>query len=166
MFSRTTNFVAAAFAGWVPAVAMALMLAVATALMLAVATAGGVSGSETLAGPVPARVLGVIDGDTVVVRARVWLGQDIEIRVRLDGVDTPEIKGRCPRERALALKARALVAGMLEGRTITLTEIHYGKFAGRVVARVATESGEDLTRILLKAGLARPYRGGRRLSWC
>ena len=26
--------------------------------------------------------------------------------------------------------------------------------------------GEDLSRALLKAGLARPYRGGRRLSWC
>ena len=154
MSSRTAKFIAAAAA------------TAGGAWMLSVATAAGASGSETLAGPVPARVLNVIDGDTVVVRARVWLGQDIEIRVRLDGVDAPEIKGRCPRERALAEQARALVAGKLEGGTITLTEIEYGKYAGRVVARVATESGEDLSRALLKAGLARPYGGGRRLSWC
>ena len=143
-----------------------LIAAPAAAWMLVVAVAGGASGSETLAGPIPARVLGVIDGDTVVVRARVWLGQDIEIRVRLDGVDAPEIRGRCPRERALAQQARALVAGKLKGGTITLTDIQYGKFAGRVVARVATASGEDLSRALLDAGLGRPYRGGRRLSWC
>ncbi len=147
---RTANRIAAAIAAWALAVGV-----------VAAAFAG-----ETLSGPVPARVLGVIDGDTVVVRARVWLGQDIEVRVRLDGIDAPEIKGRCPRERALALQARALVAGKLEGRTITLTDIQYGKFAGRVLARVATEGGEDLSRALLKAGLARPYRGGRRLSWC
>lgn len=146
----TANGIAVAAAAW------ALTLGVVPAAVT----------GETLSGPVAAQVLGVIDGDTVVVRARVWLGQDIEVRVRLEGIDAPEIRGRCPRERALALRAQALVAAKLEGRTITLTDIQYGKYAGRVLARVATEDGEDLSRALLKAGLARPYRGGRRLSWC
>jgi endonuclease YncB( thermonuclease family) len=48
-----------------------------------------------LAGPVMARVIRVYDGDTILVRARIWVDQEIEIRVRLAGVDTPEIKGQC-----------------------------------------------------------------------
>jgi len=34
---------------------------------------------ETVAGPISARVLRVIDGDTIVVHARIWLGQDIDV---------------------------------------------------------------------------------------
>jgi endonuclease YncB( thermonuclease family) len=47
-----------------------------------------------------------------------------------------------------------------------LSQIQYGKFAGRVVARVETLSGEDLSAALLTAGLARPYAGGARTPWC
>ena len=44
---------------------------------------------EALAGPVRAVVERVVDGDTVDVRARIWLGQSLTVRVRIDGVDTP-----------------------------------------------------------------------------
>ena len=36
----------------------------------------------------------------------------------------------------------------------------------RVVARVETSAGEELSAALLAANLARPYRGGKRRSWC
>ena len=36
--------------------------------------------AERLAGPIPARVLAVIDGDTIEVQARIWLGQEINTR--------------------------------------------------------------------------------------
>ena len=32
--------------------------------------------AEIVPGPIPARIVRVIDGDTIVVRARIWLGQD------------------------------------------------------------------------------------------
>ena len=47
-----------------------------------------------------------------------------------------------------------------------LRNIHYGKYAGRVLARVETSDGEDLNTLLLEAGLARVYDGGKRRSWC
>lgn len=121
---------------------------------------------ETLPGPVPARVLEVIDGDTLVVRAKVWIGQEIEIKVRLEGVDAPELGGGCEEERALAHRARALIMVKIRDGKVRLSRVQYGKYAGRVVARVETSAGEDLSAALLAANLARAYRGGRRSSWC
>ena len=123
--------------------------------------------AEVLAGPVPATVLDVVDGDTITVRARIWLGQAIETRVRLAGIDTPELRGRCAEERALAVRARDALAAQIAGRQITLTEIRYGTYAGRVVARVTAETTSDIGRFLLAQGLARVYAGrGPRPEWC
>lgn len=120
-----------------------------------------------LAGPVPATVLDVIDGDTITVRAQIWLGQAIETRVRLADIDTPELRGRCTRERVLAEQARAALEAWIAGRQITLTEIRYGTYAGRVVARVSAADKPDIGETLLAAGLARSYAGrGSRPNWC
>ncbi len=124
---------------------------------------------DRLAGPVPAEVVAVIDGDTLEVRAVVWLGQTLRTRVRLLGVDAPELKGKCARERALAERARAFVLARLApdgGAPVRLRNIRYGKYAGRVLAEVETARGEDLGRGLMAAGLARPYGGRARASWC
>src|SRR5882757_1213192 len=62
--------------------------------------------AEGLEGPVKAIVQRVVDGDTIEVRAFIWLGQSVLIRVRIDGVDAPELEARCPAERERALAAR------------------------------------------------------------
>jgi endonuclease YncB( thermonuclease family) len=111
-------------------------------------------------------VLRVVDGDTITVRARIWLGQIIETQVRLDGIDAPEIKGKCLAERRLALKARDLIVEFTGNGQVILRDIQYGKYAGRVVARVLTQDGRDFSEALLKTGLGRPYDGRRRDSWC
>ena len=121
---------------------------------------------DVLAGPVEARVIRVRDGDTLVVRARIWVGQEIVIHARIAGIDAPELRARCPRERALAEQARDLVTAMVGGRPVWLVDIRNGKYAGRVLAGIRTEDGSDLARALLDAGLARPYGGGRRQPWC
>jgi len=151
--------------GW----AKALMLAVLVTLI--VGGASGASGAgERLAGPLPAQVVSVLDGDTLEVRVHIWLGQDIRTRVRLAGIDAPEIKGKCARERDLAQRARAYILAQLNPATgaapVQLTEVRYGKYAGRVLARVETLDGTDLGQGRVTAGLARPYDGRRRTSWC
>ena len=138
----------------------------AGAVVFFLALLGAIDARETLPGPIPARVLEVIDGDTLMVRARVWIGQEIEIKVRLEGVDAPELGGRCEAERALAHRARALIMVKVRDGAVRLSRVQYGKYAGRVVARVETSAGEDLSATLLAAGLGRAYRGGRRPSWC
>lgn len=121
---------------------------------------------EKISGPIPALVLRVVDGDTMTVRARIWLGQVIETQVRLKGVDAPEIKGKCSSERNLAQKAREMIITITGNGQVVLRDIQYGKYAGRVVARVLTPEGRDFSQVLIKAGLGRPYDGRHRQSWC
>ena len=119
-----------------------------------------------LAGPVMARVIRVYDGDTILVRARIWVDQEIEIRVRLAGVDTPEIRGQCAGEESLALKARDFVIEKIGHAPVRLHQIHYGKYAGRVVARIMTGDHQNLSALLIRAGHGRQYDGRRRGNWC
>lgn len=47
--------------------------------------------------------------------ALIWLGQRVHIRVRLEGVGTPELRGQCDAEREFAVRARDLVAARTAG---------------------------------------------------
>ena len=111
-----------------------------------------------------ALLISVTDGDTFKARVPVWDGVEIVTAVRLSGIDTPELKGKCPAEKALALKAKARLAELLTG-SITISEIKPDKFAGRVDALVSV-NGQDVAGILVADGLARQYTGGARGSWC
>jgi endonuclease YncB( thermonuclease family) len=121
---------------------------------------------DKLDGPVAAFVERVIDGDTLLVRARVWLEQEVRVLVRVGGIDAPELKGRCQHERRLALMARTFVENNLKNREIILKNIHHGKYAGRVIANVIYSSNIDLASELLRNKLVRQYRKGRRKAWC
>ncbi|MBM3557656.1 MAG: nuclease [Alphaproteobacteria bacterium] len=117
-------------------------------------------------GPVAAAVLRVIDGDTLEIRARIWLGQDVTVMVRLSGVDAPELRGKCPEERAKALAARALIDNLIGGGRVILRNVIEDKYGGRVLAKVETAEGKDLGEALLAAGLAHAYAGKKREGWC
>ncbi len=135
------------------------------AVLMLAALSPAANAGEVLPGPIPAKIVSVYDGDTITVMAHIWLGQDVETKVRLDGIDTPEIKGKCDAEKMAAVKARDFLAE-LAGDAVTLRDIHYGKYAGRVVASVPTESGMDLVAALIAAGHGRAYSGGKRRGWC
>ncbi len=125
----------------------------------------GASGHEVLPGPIPAELVRVIDGDTVEVRAWIWPELVVTTRVRLAGMDAPEMEGECAAERDLARRARDYIAARV-GEIVRLYEVRLGKYAGRVIARVETTDGLDLAAALIEAGLGRPYEGGRREEWC
>ena len=113
----------------------------------------------------PARVLSVYDGDTVRVEAAMWPGLTWTGSVRVEGVDTPEIRGKCEKEKRKAVAARDFVRQRV-GKRVVLENVRKGKYAGRVVARVRLADGSDLTELLIRAKLGRPYTGGRRQGWC
>jgi len=122
--------------------------------------------ANTLAGPVPAEVVRVVDGDTLLVRAHIWIGQQVEVAVRIRGIDAPELKAGCAGEHALALSAADFVRRAVSGQTVQLSAVSGGKYFGRVLADVTTADGRALGPELVAAGLARPYDGGARQSWC
>ncbi|MDP5218837.1 thermonuclease family protein [Ruegeria sp. 2205SS24-7] len=99
-----------------------------------------------------------VDGDTL------DHGDD---RYRLVGFDTPETYWpQCAAEKALGLKAKARLTELIQkaGQIKLIIEpdldVHDRFLA---VGRVA---GENVGNILISEGLARPYGGGKRLSWC
>ena len=112
------------------------------------------------------RVISVYDGDTFRVDIDSLppiVGKNIPIR--LNGVDTPGIQGKCQYEKDLALKARNFVRSKLaNAKEIKLTNLQRGKYF-RVVADVMID-GDSLERELLENKLAYKYTGGKKSSWC
>ncbi|TCS64820.1 thermonuclease family protein [Varunaivibrio sulfuroxidans] len=132
-------------------------------------SAGGPSrgcAKEVFNGPLSARPVAVHDGDTLTVRARIWLDQEVVVRVRIAGIDAPELHGKCRREAQMAIVARDTLAGWIGAGPLMLSDLHYGKYAGRVIAVVTLPDGRDAAEALIAAHLARAYRGGRRAGWC
>lgn len=121
---------------------------------------------EIIAGPVQGEVLNILDGDTVTVRLHVWIGQDIETHVRIAGIDTPEIKGKCEAERAKAQEARNEIATLLADNKIQLSNVRLEKYAGRVLAEVRSTDGTNVAAHMIEKGLARAYGGEKRNGWC
>ena len=112
------------------------------------------------------KVISVYDGDTFRVNIDSLppiVGKNIPIR--LEGVDTPEINGKCQYEKDLALEARDFVRSKLSNAVeILLNDLQRGKYF-RIVAKVYID-GVSLEEELLQNGLAYQYNGGKKSNWC
>lgn len=134
--------------------------------LLGIALAGGAHASEPVPGPYRGVVERVIDGDTLAVRVTIWLDIELDVLVRVRGIDAPELRGRCDLERSRAIAARATLSRMIAGGHVILRQVEGDKYFGRVLADVITAKGEDVGLALLASGHARPYVGGARGGWC
>lgn len=108
------------------------------------------------------------DGDTItfnIKNVHPIIGK--KVSVRLNGIDTAEVrtKDRCEKEKART--ARKLVTSLLKrAKRIDLENIQRGKYF-RIVADVKFD-GRDLKQVLLKEKLGYEYQGGRKpaTDWC
>jgi endonuclease YncB( thermonuclease family) len=114
----------------------------------------------------PVDVIRTIDGDTFEARVHLWPGLDLSTRVRLRGIDAPELKASCPQELQMAEAASEALRGLLGEGEVTIFNIGPDKYSGRVVADVATRKTANVSASLLAAGHARSYSGGHRMGWC
>ena len=109
----------------------------------------------------------VYDGDTMFVDIAEWpaiIGSGIGIRVR--GIDTPEIRGKCTAEKLKAVKAKHRLENILKSADkVILKNVQRGKYF-RIVADVyADEVNAGME--LVKEGLAVQYFGkGKKKKWC
>lgn len=112
------------------------------------------------------KVTSVYDGDTF--RADIAGYPAIvgyRMAVRINGIDTPEIKSHCDFEKEKALKAKAYTKSMLmSGRSIELRNIKRGKYF-RLLADVYVD-GQSVGNQLITAGLAVEYHGKTKIDWC
>ena len=111
-------------------------------------------------------MLRVNDGDTFEARVHVWPGMQVTTKVRLRGIDAAEFSARCPEEYRLAVAARDALRKCLAEGGVTIGQIAFDKYGGRVVANAITRDPGDVSEALLKTGLVRTYNGGRRDLWC
>ena len=114
----------------------------------------------------PADVLRIIDGDTFEARVRVWPGLDVDTKVRLRGIDAPELHARCADEHSKAEAARAALETILADGGVAISRVGVDKYGGRVDALASTRNTADVSAALLNGGWARSYDGGKRGSWC
>lgn len=91
----------------------------------------------------------VHDGDTIW-----WQGE----KMRLADIDTPELDGRCQRERVLARAARDRLVVLLNERPVTPRRIGKDRY-GRTLAVIG-----DVGERLIAEGLA--TRWPKRRDWC
>jgi endonuclease YncB( thermonuclease family) len=100
----------------------------------------------------------VIDGDTIVVQGE---------KIRLLGINAPELKGKCREESIRALRARSRLMKLLEASKIHIERDGFDRYR-RTLASVSV-AGTDVGHILMKEGLARKWvqtYNGQQEPWC
>lgn len=102
-----------------------------------------------------AKVLNVVDGDTVDLMIELGLFVSVKRRIRVRGVDCPEMFGA--KASPEGSRAREFTASILPtGATVFVrTYLDEGDKYGRLLASIRTLDGKDLASELISAGLAR-----------
>lgn len=103
----------------------------------------------------------VVDGDSFRIGSR---------KVRIQGIDAPEMKGSCAAESALAVKSRDRLLVLLNQGPFTMgakrsdARDQYGRDL-RVLERVVDGKRQSIGGQLVREGLARDYVNHKE-SWC
>lgn len=134
--------------------------------------AGAVSAS---AAPTPIQywliVSRVIDGDTFAFDAPDWPGVFRPWSARVAGIDTPEhIKPPAKKLCEVRLGNRAIATAktlLHTGDVVTVTwDGKTREKYGRLIGTVTLADGRDYGTLMVAAGAARPYNGGKKQPWC
>ncbi|KAL3897976.1 MAG: hypothetical protein SGPRY_012938, partial [Prymnesium sp.] len=97
-----------------------------------------------------AKVLSVYDGDTLTVAARhARRGRAYLFRVRLAGVDTPELRGSSADEKQRALLARDALRDKVQGKMVSVLPTGEQEKYGRLLARIEYQ-GKDICNWLIE----------------
>jgi len=123
--------------------------------------------AETTYGDIPSFTLkSVYDGDTFTIDIPQYadiVGKNIDIRV--NGVNAPEIRGKCQNEIELAYKAKEFTSNKLNtSKTVAIKNISRDKYF-RIDGDVIVD-GENLADLLIKNNLGYPYHGKTKQGWC
>jgi len=123
-----------------------------------------------------AKVLKVVDGDTIDCLVDLGFEVWIKVRVRLQGINTPECRTRDleEKEKGLAAKERVKILIEINEDEVELESFGVGKYGrclGKVYIKKVTNNSEDINEgftltcindLLIKEGHATEYDGGSR----
>jgi len=114
-----------------------------------------------------AEVLSVYDGDTVTLMIDQGMKHFARVKVRMIGIDTPEIRTKDLEEKKRGYEAKDYLKSRIEGKTIIVQTLKKGKF-GRWLGVMwdykedAEDLGESLNDEMIRVGHAKAYDGGKR----
>ncbi|MCP4406565.1 MAG: thermonuclease family protein [Gammaproteobacteria bacterium] len=100
------------------------------------------------------RVTCIVDGDTI------WLKGE---KIRLETFNTPEMNGKCERERRLARQATKRLQQILSSNPFEVRRNGKDRY-GRTLARIENSSG-NVGDVLIAEHLAHKWRGYKE-GWC
>jgi endonuclease YncB( thermonuclease family) len=115
------------------------------------------------------KITRVIDGDTVEIAVD-FLPDPLppKLSIRVLGIDTPEKapRAQCEAEAKKAAEASAFTkSAVAMAQSVEIQIEKWDKYGGRVLGHVLLD-GHSLSDMLIGAGLARPYKGEAKTSWC
>ena len=99
----------------------------------------------------------VVDGDTVDLDLDLGFSITLRQRVRLYGIDAPELRSKDPIEKAKGQESQAFVTQWFERPGAVLVRTAKEEKYGRMLADCYREGSPSLCTELLERGLARPY---------
>lgn len=113
-----------------------------------------------------AYVCKVYDGDTVTL---CWLdiatGKPVRLGCRINGIDTPELRGSGPVEKELALLAKERMTNAVLGEFVTIVNPSNEKY-GRVLSDLKTDKIDSVSDYMLAdPTICKPYDGGTKVKW-
>ena len=106
------------------------------------------------------QVIKVYDGDTITIASKLPYDASplYRLSVRLNGIDTPEIKGKTADEKQAAREARDALSTMILNKVVRLDNIQSEKY-GRILADVYLED-LHINKWLIDNRYAVAYDGG------
>ena len=110
------------------------------------------------------RVIKVYDGDTITIAAKLPFDDSplYRLSVRLNGIDTPEIKGKTDDEKIAAKQVKDALSNLILNKRVSLKNIQTEKY-GRILADVYI--GElHINKWLITEKYAVKYDGGTKKS--
>ena len=107
-------------------------------------------------------VINVYDGDTITVAVKIEQ-RYYKYKVRLAGIDTPELRTNNENEKRKAIAARDYLKMLILHKKVCVRNVFYEKY-GRLCGTIYIKN-KDINRSMVEAGHAVEYDGGKKPTW-
>jgi micrococcal nuclease len=112
-----------------------------------------------------AKVTSVYDGDTFDAVVDMGFSTSVNIKVRMLGIDTAEIKSKDPEQKEKAIAARDFLRSVILDKKIIIRTAgmeKYGRWLGEIweLPKEGEEVTESINDQMIKLGHAKAYFGG------
>ena len=110
-----------------------------------------------------AKVESVYDGDSIRIMFP-FHGVMYKWNCRLNGIDTPEIRTKCDKEKSYGILVRDELRKMINKKVVNVICHELDKY-GRLLITVTTKDELHVNNWLIEKGYALKYDGGKKQSW-